>query len=67
MDTFLNYQQNIHLHSDDWARTIYIDTMEVKTTDFEIPDSRKKDLISSGQKGAQEYFEWFDHTRTINQ
>lgn len=67
VDTFLNYQQNIHLHSDDWARTIYIDTMEVKTTDFEIPDSRKKDLISSGQKGAQEYFEWFDHTRTINQ
>jgi NTE family protein len=32
----LNAQENQHLHSDDWHRTVYIDTLDVKTTDFEI-------------------------------
>ena len=58
--TILEAQQSSHLHSDDWARTVYIDTLGVSTTDFDLSDSRKKKLIKSGKDGASKYFEWFD-------
>jgi NTE family protein len=53
-------QGNIHLHSDDWQRTIYIDSIGVGTTDFNLSDDMKKKLEDSGRKGAGAYFEWFD-------
>lgn len=41
--TLLESQGNMHLHSDDWHRTIYIDTLDVGTwfTDYsgETPSS----------------------------
>ncbi len=40
--TGLEAQQNAHLHSDDWSRTVYIDTLGVSTTDFDLPDAKKK-------------------------
>jgi NTE family protein len=58
--TILEAQQSSHLHSDDWARTVYIDTLGVSTTDFDLSDSRKKALIKSGKDGTTKYFEWFD-------
>jgi len=58
--TLLNVQQSIHLHSDDWHRTIYIDTLDVGTTDFDLEDGKKKALVKSGREGAKKYFEWFD-------
>jgi NTE family protein len=58
--TTLEAQQSSHLHSDDWARTVYIDTLGVSTTDFDLSDSRKKALIKSGKDGTTKYFEWFD-------
>ena len=36
--SILNVQNNQHLHSDDWHRTIYINTIGVGTTDFNLPD-----------------------------
>ncbi len=59
--TLLNAQQSSHLHSDDWHRTIYIDTLGVGTTDFGLTDTRKKELVKSGKTGATEYFEWYDN------
>lgn len=59
--TVLESQNNEHLHSDDWQRTIYIDTLGVSTTDFNLSDDKKKELEESGKKGATEYFEWFDN------
>ena len=50
----------MHLHSDDWQRTVYIDTLGVKTTEFDLSDSKKRKLKESGRKGALEYFKWFD-------
>ena len=41
IDTILNAQQNTHLHSDDWARTVYIDTLGVNTTDFNLKDDKE--------------------------
>ncbi len=61
IDTILNAQQNTHLHSDDWARTVYIDTLGVNTTDFNLKDDKKQALVDSGSQGTQEYFNWFDN------
>ena len=56
----LNVQVNQHLHSDDWQRTVYIDTLDVKTKDFNLNDKKKRDLVASGLKGADIYFKWYD-------
>ena len=58
----MNVQQNQHLHSDDWQRTIYIDTLDVETTDFNLADEKKDALIQSGIDGAETYFRWFEDT-----
>jgi NTE family protein len=60
MEALLQGQENQHLHSDDWQRTVYIDTLDVKTTDFHITRDRQQALVEQGIKGAQKYFEWFD-------
>jgi NTE family protein len=60
--TMLESQNNSHLHSDDWQRTIYIDTLGVSTTDFDLSDENKQALVDSGKKGALNYFSWFDTT-----
>lgn len=58
--TILETQQNTHLHSDDWQRTIYIDTLNVGTTDFDLSDRMKKALVESGRSGVRKYFAWYD-------
>lgn len=60
IETFLDAQSNSHLHSDDWQRTIYIDTKEVGTLEFSLLDDKKKDLFASGQQGVEDYFHWYD-------
>jgi NTE family protein len=57
-------QQSMHLHSDDWQRTIYIDTLGVGTTQFDISDDLKKKLVQSGSDGVIAYFDWYDKTAT---
>ena len=52
INTILDFQQNLHLHSDDWARTIYIDTLGVNTTDFSLNDKKKQSLVKSGKSGG---------------
>ncbi len=55
-------QQSIHLHGDDWARTVYIDTLGVNTTDFDLSDKTKKALVDSGRTNASRYFDWYDNS-----
>ncbi|MBI4633322.1 MAG: patatin-like phospholipase family protein [Deltaproteobacteria bacterium] len=64
----LNIQDSMHLHSDDWQRTIYIDTRGVGTTDFDLDDGKKDELIGSGEKWTKKYFdEWYaDPTLTFS-
>lgn len=62
--TFMESQDNIHLHSDDWQRTIYIDTLGVGTTDFDLSDGMKKKLEESGAKGAKHYLKWFNSSKS---
>lgn len=61
VSTVLNFQENQHLHSDDWHRTIYINTLDVKTTDFKIKKEKKLALINEGIKGTEAYFKWFEN------
>ena len=59
--TLIDFQNNVHLHSDDWQRTIYIDSLGVSSTDFSISDSKKKKLVESGIYHTQEYLKWYNN------
>ena len=58
--TILDSQDSLHLHSDDWQRTIYIDSLGVKTTDFDLNDATKQRLVDAGTTGVRTYFAWYD-------
>jgi NTE family protein len=60
MGALMNTQENAHLHSDDWQRTVYINTLDVSTTDFDLDDDKKRLLIEQGISGTEHYFGWFD-------
>jgi NTE family protein len=62
LTAIMNQQEKQHLHSDDWQRTVYINTLDVGTTDFDIPDEKKQALIEQGIKGTETYFQWFEHS-----
>ncbi len=57
--SIMNAQGISHLHGDDWNRTIYVNTLKVKTADFNLTSEEKDNLIEQGEKGANVYFEWF--------
>ncbi len=66
LGAIMNVQNNQHLHGDDWQRTIYINTLDVKTTDFDIADDKKRKLIKEGSLGMTKYLEWFDEADPDN-
>lgn len=57
----LSVQENQHLHSDDWHRTIYIDSVGIRTTDFDLSEREKLGLIEQGKRGVTAYFDWYDN------
>lgn len=57
--TLIEAQGNQHLHSDDWQRTIYIDSLGVGTTQFDLDVRQRDRLIASGRAGVKTYFDWF--------
>jgi NTE family protein len=61
MATVMAVQEGYHLHSDDWQRTIYIDTLGVGTTEFDITEKKKTALLKSGKDCADKYFKWYDN------
>jgi NTE family protein len=60
LSAIMQVQENQHLHGDDWQRTIYINTLDVKTTDFDLSDDKKEALLQEGINGAENYFRWFE-------
>lgn len=60
VSTILDAQSASHLESDDWKRTIYIDTLGVGTTDFDISDAKKEALIQSGYDMTERYLQLDD-------
>lgn len=59
--TLIEFQNNVHLHSDDWQRTIYIDSLGIKPTDFSISDQKKQALVDSGRDFTQAYLDWYNN------
>ncbi|HLF35366.1 MAG TPA: patatin-like phospholipase family protein [Cyclobacteriaceae bacterium] len=49
-----------HLVEKDWNRTIFIDTLDVRTTEFKISEIKIKALIKSGKECTEKYFSWRD-------
>ena len=60
ISTALDAQQSAHLDNEDWQRTIYVDSLDVKTTDFNLKPAKKKALVASGRAGTVKYFKWYD-------
>jgi NTE family protein len=60
LQALMNAQENGHLHADDWQRTIYINTLDVGTIDFDLKDDKKDLLLRQGVSGAETYFKWFE-------
>ena len=58
--TLIDFQDNVHLHSDDWQRTVYIDTLGVRAIDFDISDIKKQKLVDSGRQYTEEYLKWYN-------
>jgi NTE family protein len=42
---------------------VYIDTLGVQTTDFDLSESKKEELVNSGRDGALQYFKWYDNNK----
>ena len=59
--TLIDFQNNVHLHSDDWQRTVYIDTLGVSSVDFKISDSKKQNLVNSGIQHTIDYLSWYNN------
>ncbi|MEX5716586.1 hypothetical protein IC615_26010 [Serratia ureilytica] len=59
-NVMLDIQTKVHLDSDDWKRTVYVDTLDVGTLEFGISEEKKRALIESGRRGVERYFAWYD-------
>jgi len=62
MGGFLDLANKRHLSEFDWHRTVYINALGVSTTEFDISESLKNNLIEQGKKDTEDYFKWFDKT-----
>lgn len=59
VSTLIDAQEAKHLQTDDWHRTVYIDTLGVGTTEFDIDQKTKTALVKSGQNMTRDYLAWF--------
>ena len=57
----IDFQNNAHLHSDDWQRTVYIDTLGVNSIDFKLSDKTKQALVDSGYNYTKAYLDWYNN------
>ena len=67
IQTLMRSQENRHLESGDWHRTVYINTLGVDTTEFDLDHETKRDLEASGRAGTEQYFDWHDANTPENQ
>ena len=58
MNFLMEMANKKHLHKNDWNRTIFIDSSDVKTTDFSLSKEKVNMLLINGEKAAEAYFAW---------
>lgn len=54
--TALNEQDDMHANSFDQFRTIYCNTQNIETTDFNLDNNQKKLLINAGANAVRDFF-----------
>lgn len=65
LETTLESNASEHLHSDDWQRTIYIDTLGKKTTEIELSEEKNETLTRSGRECMEKYFTWNENPADV--
>ena len=60
IETMLEAQDDIHIREMDFLRTVKIDTLDIKTTDFNIESKKIIDLYNSGEACANEFLQTFE-------
>ena len=60
MAAYQNAQNISHLETEDWHRTIFVDTLQINGFDFNIDLENQKRLVESGRQGVINYFKWYD-------
>lgn len=60
IETMLEAQDDIHIREMDYLRTVKINTLDIKTTDFNIPNKKIMDLYNSGETCAKEFLKNFE-------
>ncbi len=61
MGYVLEMANSAHLHKDDWARTIFIDTGGVRATQFGLSNAEIAMLRQNGADGVTAYLQWFNN------
>ncbi len=61
IETMLEAQDDIHIREMDFLRTVKIDTLDIKTTDFNVSSKKIMDLYNSGESCAKEFLETWDN------
>ncbi len=56
VDYLMEMANSAHLEPYDWRRSILIDSLDVKTTDFKGAKEKAPQLVESGKKGVEDYF-----------
>ena len=54
----MDYANKVHLKTPDWYRTVFIDTKDVTTTQFDLSDKKIQELIEGGRVNTEAYFDW---------
>ncbi|MCB2294162.1 patatin-like phospholipase family protein [Clostridium algoriphilum] len=60
IETMLEAQDDIHIREMDFLRTVKIDTLDIKTTDFNIESKKIVDLYNSGESCAKDFLKNWD-------
>lgn len=66
IDCMLAIQDQVHMESSDWTRTIYVDSKGVGGTKFDLSTKDKVNLISSGLACTEEYIQWWSMQQQVN-
>lgn len=60
VDYLMEMANSAHLETYDWNRSILIDSLGIKTTDFVVAKQRAAELVESGKSGVEEYFQFIN-------
>lgn len=60
-DFAMGMANKMHLHENDWHRTVFIDSGDVGFTNFKLPKEKIDMLVKNGTSCTKDYFKWFNN------